>query len=73
MDFEFSEREEGFRKEVRAWLEANVPDELRGMSFAASRAGRAEVGRLRAWQKKMHEAGYVGIDWPTEFGGRGRR
>ena len=71
MDFEFSEREEGFRKEVRAWLEANVPDELRGMSFAASRAGRAEVGRLRAWQKKMHEAGYVGIDWPTEFGGRG--
>ena len=38
MDFEFSEREEGFRKEVRAWLEANVPDDLRGRAFAASRA-----------------------------------
>jgi alkylation response protein AidB-like acyl-CoA dehydrogenase len=71
MDFEFSEREEGFRKEVRAWLEANVPDDLRGRAFAASRADVEEVRRLRAWQKRMHEAGYVGMDWPREFGGRG--
>src|SRR5439155_10457 len=27
--------------------------------------------RLRAWQKTMSEAGYVGMDWPREFGGRG--
>jgi alkylation response protein AidB-like acyl-CoA dehydrogenase len=71
MDFDFSEREEGFRKEVRAWLEANLPDDLRGMAFAASRADKDEVRRLRAWQKRMCEAGYVGIDWPKEFGGRG--
>jgi alkylation response protein AidB-like acyl-CoA dehydrogenase len=71
MDFEFSEREEAFRKDVRAWLEANLPDELRGTAFAASRADRDEVRRLRAWQKRMYEAGYVGIDWPKAFGGRG--
>jgi alkylation response protein AidB-like acyl-CoA dehydrogenase len=71
MDFEFSEREESFRKEVRHWLEANVPDDLRGRAFASSRADRDEVIRLRAWQKRLHEAGYVGIDWPVEFGGRG--
>ncbi|HEV8474756.1 MAG TPA: acyl-CoA dehydrogenase family protein [Methylomirabilota bacterium] len=71
MDFDFSEREEGFRKEVRAWLEANVPDDLRGKAFAASRADVDEVRRLRAWQKTMCEAGYVGMDWPREFGGRG--
>ena len=71
MDFDFSEREEGFRKEVRAWLEANLPDDLRGRAFAASRADVDEVRRLRAWQKRMCEAGYVGIDWPVEFGGRG--
>ncbi len=71
MDFEFSEREEAFRKEVRHWLEANVPDDLRGRAFASSRADRDEVIRLRAWQKRLHEAGYVGIDWPAEFGGRG--
>src|SRR5256712_2885076 len=71
MDFDFSEREEAFRKEVRAWLEANVPDDLRGKAFAASRADVDEVRRLRAWQKTMREAGYVGLNWPREFGGRG--
>ena len=71
MDFDFSEKEEAFRKEVRAWLEANLPDDLRGRAFAASRADVEEVRRLRAWQKRMSEAGYVGIDWPVEFGGRG--
>lgn len=71
MDFEFSEREEAFRKEVRAWLEANLPDDLRGTAFASSRADRDEIRKLRAWQKRMYEAGYVGMDWPREFGGRG--
>ena len=71
MDFEFSEKEEAFRKEVRAWLEGNVPDDLRGKAFAASRADVDEVRRLRAWQKTMWEAGYVGMNWPKEFGGRG--
>jgi alkylation response protein AidB-like acyl-CoA dehydrogenase len=71
MNFEFTEREEAFRKEVRAWLERNLPDDLRGKAFAASRADVEEVRRLRAWQKTMAEAGYVGMDWPVAFGGRG--
>ena len=71
MNFEFSEGEEAFRKEVRGWLERNLPEELRGRAFAASRADVDEVRRLRAWQKTMAEAGYVGMDWPREFGGRG--
>ncbi len=71
MNFDFSDREEAFRKDVRGWLEANLPDDLRGRAFASSRAGRDEVRKLRAWQKRMCEAGYVGLDWPREFGGRG--
>ena len=71
MNFDFTEQEEAFRKEVRAWLEQNLPDDLRGRAFAASRADVGEVRRLRAWQKQMAEAGYVGMDWPREFGGRG--
>jgi alkylation response protein AidB-like acyl-CoA dehydrogenase len=71
VNFDFTEREEAFRKEVRAWLELNLPADLRGKAFASSRADVDEVRRLRAWQKMMHAAGYVGMDWPTEFGGRG--
>jgi alkylation response protein AidB-like acyl-CoA dehydrogenase len=71
MNFDFTPEQEAFRKEVRAWLEANLPDDLRGRAFAASRADREEVNRLRAWQRRMYEAGYVGLDWPREFGGRG--
>jgi len=71
MDFDFTPDQEAFRKEVRAWLEANLPDDLRGRAFASSRADVDEVRRLRAWQKTMAEAGYVGMDWPREFGGRG--
>ena len=71
MNFDFTEAEEGFRKEVRAWLEQNLPDDLRGKAFAASRADVEEVRRLRAWQKTMAEAGYVGMDWLRDFGGRG--
>src|SRR5207247_1378150 len=71
MNFDFSEKEEAFRKDVRHWLETHLPDDLRGRSFAASRADRDEVRRLRAWQKTMSEAGYVGMDWPRESGGRG--
>jgi alkylation response protein AidB-like acyl-CoA dehydrogenase len=70
MNFDFTEREEAFRKEVRAWLETNVPDDLRGKAFASSRADVDEVRRLRAWQKTMWQAGYVGMSWPRQFGGR---
>ena len=50
MNFDFTPEQEAFRKEVRAWLEANLPDDLRGRAFASSRADVEEVRRLRAWQ-----------------------
>jgi alkylation response protein AidB-like acyl-CoA dehydrogenase len=25
----------------------------------------------RAWQRRLFEAGFAGVDWPTECGGRG--
>ena len=71
MNFDFSEAEEAFRKEVRAWLEANLPDDLRGTAFALSRGNPELFARLRTWQRTMYDAGYVGIHWPPEFGGRG--
>ena len=57
MNFDFTPEQEAFRKEVRAWLETNLPDDLRGKAFASSRADVEEVRRLRAWQRTMAEAG----------------
>jgi alkylation response protein AidB-like acyl-CoA dehydrogenase len=71
MDFDFTEKQQTFRQEVRAWLAANVPAELRGRGFASSRADLEAVRRLRNWQRTLYKAGYVGMDWPIEYGGRG--
>src|SRR2546422_3465993 len=71
MDFDFTPEQQRFRAEARAWLAENVPADLKGRAFAASRADRGEVDRLREWQRVLHKAGYVGIDWPAEYGGGG--
>jgi alkylation response protein AidB-like acyl-CoA dehydrogenase len=71
MDFDFTPGQQSFRREVREWLQGHLPPELKGRGFASTRADRAHVERLRDWQRTLHKAGYVGIDWPPEYGGRG--
>ena len=71
MDFDFTTAQQAFRGEVRDWLEQNVPADLRGRGFASSRGEPHQVVRLRDWQRQLYKAGYVGMDWPREFGGRG--
>ena len=58
-----------FREEVRSWLEANKPTELVGMS--ADMAQRTDLPAVAAWARKLTEAGYMCVSWPTEYGGRG--
>ena len=70
MDFDFTAEQHAFRREVRDWLAANVPADLKGRGFASSRAGREHVDRLRRWQRALQGAGFVGIDWPAQYGGR---
>jgi alkylation response protein AidB-like acyl-CoA dehydrogenase len=71
MDFDFTSAQQDFRRDVRAWLETNVPADLKGRGFAASRGERHQVDRLRDWQRMLYKAGFVGMDWPAEYGGRG--
>jgi alkylation response protein AidB-like acyl-CoA dehydrogenase len=73
MNFEFGSEHEAFRKEFRAWLAANLPPELCLDDPADDRVAsdRETFERRRAWQKQMHRAGWVGIAWPKEYGGRG--
>ena len=67
MDLRYSESDEKFRAELRAWLTDAVP--AHGASppvhdWAARRV--YDTG----WQRKLFEAGYAGINWPREYGGR---
>ena len=60
MDLRDSPDEAAFRVQVRGWLAANLPDEVRG-----GRSGGPE------WSRKLYEAGYAGLTWPKEYGGGG--
>jgi alkylation response protein AidB-like acyl-CoA dehydrogenase len=64
VDLTLSPSEEAFRDELRAWLIGNHPGrepegDLAGFEFR------------RAWQRRLHEAGWAGVSWPREYGGRG--
>ena len=64
MDLTLSPGEQAFRDELRAWLAANHPGE--------QPKGDDEAFEFRrAWQRKLYEAGYAGLSWPQEYGGRG--
>ena len=67
MDFDLTPEERAFKDEVTTWLKANKPDFGEG----GENAGRAAIDKRRAWQKKMFEAGYIGLNWPKEYGGKG--
>jgi alkylation response protein AidB-like acyl-CoA dehydrogenase len=68
VDFRDTPEEARFRDEVRSWLDANLPDELRGHGGGAARFDGPEV---RAWSRALYDGGWVGISWPEEYGGRG--
>jgi len=70
VDFSYPAQVEQFRSDLRAWLSANLTDEL----IAARRpSGRddATFEMLRTWNRTMADAGWAAVSWPNEYGGRG--
>ena len=70
MDFSYPAEVEQFRKELRAWLAANLTDEV---VAAGRRRGRdpETFETLRAWDATLADAGWGAVSWPQEYGGRG--
>jgi alkylation response protein AidB-like acyl-CoA dehydrogenase len=59
---------EAFRKQVRAFVEEHAPGPK---TRSGVRAPEPELmPAIREWTAKLYEAGYLGIDWPVEYGGR---
>jgi alkylation response protein AidB-like acyl-CoA dehydrogenase len=65
MDLTYTPEEIAFREEVRSWLSANVPRE------ALPPIGTGQREYLLAWQRRQYDAGWAGIAWPQDYGGRG--
>jgi len=65
MDLTFSEVEERFRAEARAWLEASVPSE------PLPSGDTAEGFALhKEWERALFDARWAVVSWPEEYGGR---
>src|SRR5271154_3326397 len=68
MDLRYTASEQAFRDELRRWLAATLP------AVGAPPPHDDWPGRRRydlRWQQLLFEAGYAGVDWPAEGGGRG--
>jgi alkylation response protein AidB-like acyl-CoA dehydrogenase len=79
MDFSYSPEQEAFRARLRDWLERNSTDVF-GQHYEKlprSVAGVFDTGddagweRLLEWHRRLHDADYIALGWPKEFGGAG--
>jgi alkylation response protein AidB-like acyl-CoA dehydrogenase len=65
MDLNFTDAEEAFRSEARAWLEANVP------SGPLPSGDTAEgFARHLEWERQLFAARWSVVSWPEQYGGR---
>ena len=79
MDFDDTPEEAAFRAECRSWLEANAtlrPETGRAELWRLLRPRNADdealgIERAKAWQETKADAGFAGIHWPADAGGRG--
>ena len=67
MNLTYSAEETAFRREVRDWMEKNVPAAPLP-SFDASREG---FEAHRAWEARLNEGRWGMVTWPEAYGGRG--
>ena len=61
MDLVETPEDRTFRLMARAWFAANKPGKLETLDDK------------RAWHRRLYDAGFVGMGWPKEYGGRGAR
>jgi alkylation response protein AidB-like acyl-CoA dehydrogenase len=60
MDLHYAPEDLAFRQATRRWFEANTP-----------RVEPKTLDERKAWHRTMYDAGYIGMLWPREYGGRG--
>jgi len=66
MDLNYSPEESAFRDEVRAWIRANLADELRDKVLNYRELSKDD---LLGWHRTLAKKGWVAPHWPVEWGG----
>jgi len=70
MDFSYSIEDEALRTEFRAWLGDNRQYAMPALGPLADEDEASWEATLR-WHRKLYEGGWLGITWPSKYGGRG--
>ena len=68
MDLNYSPANEAFRAEVRTYLEEYLPADLQHKVLHHKRLSKDDLVR---WHKIVAQKGWVGTNWPIEYGGTG--
>jgi len=69
VDFEFTEEQQGYAREVEAFLNANDDPDV----FDVTRENMAQIvdtPKRRAFMRKLGERGWLGMTWPVKYGGQ---
>jgi alkylation response protein AidB-like acyl-CoA dehydrogenase len=69
MDLTYPQEAETFRKEIRAWLEENLPTGWFEPDFSLSAEERLRFNET--WTEKLFAGGWICAGWPVEYGGKG--
>jgi len=69
MDLTYPPEAESFRKEIRTWLEENLPQGWFEPDFSMSAEERATFNET--WTQKLFTGGWICAGWPVEYGGKG--
>jgi alkylation response protein AidB-like acyl-CoA dehydrogenase len=69
MELTYPPEAEAFRKEIRTWLEDNLPDGWFDPGFDMTADERAAFNDV--WPRRLHEGGWICAGWPEEYGGKG--
>ncbi|HEY0974477.1 MAG TPA: acyl-CoA dehydrogenase family protein [Solimonas sp.] len=68
MDLNFTREEQAFRAQVRAFVDAHLPADIRERVLSGKRLGKDD---FMTWHKLLYRQGWVAPNWPVEFGGTG--
>ncbi|MCM3885396.1 acyl-CoA dehydrogenase family protein [Frankia sp. R82] len=71
MDLTYPPEVADFRRELRAWLSEQLPAAWAAPGFWATLGEDEAFDLRRGWERRKALAGFGGIDWPVEYGGRG--